>query len=74
MIIDSLPEVQGLSPEQKWKLAEELWDELIPEKISDRDDAIEELINQRMRHYKEHPETASSWEAVKSRLNALKHG
>ncbi len=74
MIIDSLPEVRDLSPEEKWRLAEELWDELIPDEMETRDDAIERLIEARKRHFQEHPETATSWESLKQRIASLRHG
>jgi putative addiction module component (TIGR02574 family) len=74
MIIDSLPEVKGLSPEEKWQLAEELWGELMPGEVEARDNAIELLVNERMEHYRAHPETATSWEELRQRINDLKHG
>ena len=73
MIIDSLPGVRDLSTEQKWQLAEELWGELIPDKDEGRDSAIERLIEGRMEHYRSHPETASSWESLKHRIEKLRH-
>jgi len=73
MIIDSLPQVRDLSPEEKWQLAEELWDELIPDVNEARDNAIEKLIESRMSHYRENPETASSWESLKERIESLRN-
>jgi putative addiction module component (TIGR02574 family) len=69
MIIDSLPEVKGLSPEEKWQLAEELWGELMPREIEARDHAIELLVNERMEHYHANPETAISWEGLRQKLD-----
>ena len=73
MIIDSLPQVRDLSPEEKWQLAEELWDELIPNVNESRDNAIEKLIESRINHYRRHPETASSWESLKERIESLRN-
>jgi len=73
MIIDSLPQVRDLSPEEKWQLAEELWDELIPNVNESRDNAIEKHIESRMNHYRRHPETASSWESLKERIESLRN-
>jgi putative addiction module component (TIGR02574 family) len=73
MILDTLPEVQSLSAQDKWLLAEELWDELIPDVNESRDAAIEKLIDARMEDYRQNPETATSWDAVKQRIKALRH-
>jgi len=74
MIIDSIPEVKDLSPQEKWQLAEELWDELMPDELGARDDAIERLIEARKSHFEQHPESATSWTELKQRLDALRHG
>ena len=74
MIIDSIPEVKSLSPEEKWQLAEELWDELIPGDLEARDQAIERLIDARKRHFAEHPESATTWADLKKRLEILGDG
>lgn len=73
MILDTLPEVQSLSARDKWQLAEELWDELIPDVNDARDSAIEKLIDARMEEYRQNPETATTWDAVKQRMKALRH-
>ena len=73
MILDTLPEVQSLSARDKWQLAEELWDELIPDVNDARDSAIEKLIDARMEDYRQNPETATTWDAVKQRMKALRH-
>ena len=73
MILDTLPEVQSLSARDKWQLAEELWDELIPDVNDARDSAIEMLIDARMEEYRQNPETATTWDAVKQRMKALRH-
>lgn len=68
MILETLPNVSSLSREEKWQLAGELWDELLPESTPAIDDAIEKLIQARMETYRQNPESASSWAAVKERL------
>jgi putative addiction module component (TIGR02574 family) len=71
-MIEQLPEVQKLTPKQKFQLASELWDE-----ISEQDDAAEpdpaivELLEQRHAEYKSGRQPSSSWEDVKRRLGKL---
>ena len=73
MILDQFPSVQNLSPNEKWQLAEELWDELIPSADAERDEAIVKLIESRMEDYRQNPESATTWDALKDRLKLLKH-
>lgn len=74
MIIEKLPAVRDLSPNEKWLLAQELWNELIPEPEVSRDDAIERLIDERIADYRRNPASAVSWAVVKEKLHALKNG
>jgi putative addiction module component (TIGR02574 family) len=73
MILDQLPNVQSLSASEKWQLAEELWNELIPNVDAERDDAIVKLIESRMEEYRKNPESATTWDALKNRLKLLRH-
>lgn len=73
MILEQFPGVRGLSTGDKWLLAEELWEELVPEADVERDEAIQKLIEARMEHYRRNPDTAVSWETVKQKIQALRH-
>ncbi len=73
MILERLPDVQQLSPSDKRRLAEELWDELLPRQpLTTNDDALEKLLDVRHHDYELRPDTASSWEEVRRRLNAAR--
>ncbi len=73
MILDTLPAVQNLSAQDKWRLAVELWDELIPDVEDRRDNAIQELIDRRMESYRQNPESATTWDALKQRMMMPRH-
>ena len=72
MILDRLPDVKKLSSDEKWKLAKELWDELIPPTDAKRDDAIMTLINERLVDFQADPSSATDWLRVKEKLAAIK--
>ena len=72
MIIEKFPEVRNLSADDKWLLAEELWEELVPEPDAERDEAIQKLIEARMEDYRRNPQSAVSWETVKQKMQALR--
>lgn len=73
MIADTIPELKRLSPEEKLMLVGELWDELAarPEAFPPRDDHIK-LLQERLEHYRRHPESATAWEDVKARILATR--
>ncbi len=72
MVIERLPEIQNLSDEEKWVLVDELWADLMGEPRPMPDPAIVEELRRRMAHYETHPETATTWEAVRDRLRGGK--
>ncbi len=72
MIIERLPEVQKLSTEEKWLLVDELWADLVDEAVPAADPEILAELEARMAHYRAHPETATTWEAIRDRLRAGK--
>lgn len=72
MVIERLPEIQKLSVEEKWVLVDELWAELLGEPALEVDPAILKELQRRTAHYEAHPETATTWEAVRDRLRAGK--
>lgn len=69
MIAETIPELQRLSLEEKLALVGELWDELAarPEFFPRRDDHVN-LLQERLEHYRRHPESAMAWEDVKARI------
>ncbi len=71
MIAEKIPELQKLSPEEKLMLVGELWDELAarPSAFPPREDHIK-LLQERLEHYRQHPEDTVAWEEVKARILA----
>jgi len=69
MIIEKIPDIQKLTPEEKAILADELWAEAgYSEDDFPLSDEHIKLLEERWKHYLEHPETASTWEEVKARI------
>ncbi len=72
MILETLPSVQKLSPSEQSQLVEELWERWLPRDDEPTNAAIVELLEVRMEHYRQHPETASTWDDVKQRIERLR--
>ncbi len=72
MILETLPAVQQLSPREQSQLLEELWERWLPRDDEETRTAVVELLEARMAHYRQHPETASTWEEVKQRIERLR--
>jgi putative addiction module component (TIGR02574 family) len=71
MITEKIPELKGLSPEEKLILVGELWDELAakPNAFPPREDHIK-LLRERLAHYRQNPEDTVAWEEVRARILA----
>ena len=69
MIKEKIPELQTLSPAEKFALAIELWDELAtnPDEIPVTDEQLQEL-DRRFEEYQRNPDNLASWEEVKARV------
>jgi putative addiction module component (TIGR02574 family) len=69
MILENFPEIQNLSPSEKLLLVSELWNDLEshPSEVPVSREIISEL-DQRMEHFRKHPEQFTTWEAVKTRI------
>jgi putative addiction module component (TIGR02574 family) len=69
MIKEKIPELQTLSPAEKFALAIELWDELAtnPDEIPITDEQLQEL-DRRFKEYQRNPDNVVSWEEVKARV------
>jgi putative addiction module component (TIGR02574 family) len=72
MILETLPAVQRLTPREQSQLVEELWDQWLPRDDDATRAAIVELIEARMAHYRQHPESAPTWDDVKQRIERLR--
>lgn len=69
MILETLPEVQALSEKEKSLLAQELMDELhAPCTTPEQDEAILEVLEQRMAAYERGEMKAISWSDLKAKL------
>lgn len=65
MILETIPEIQKLTNQEKLQLANELWEELENQADSVIDPAIIELLESRMAEYRRNPSSARSYEEVK---------
>jgi putative addiction module component (TIGR02574 family) len=72
MILEKLPAVQQLTPTEQSQLVEELWERWLPRDDEPTNAAIVELLQARMEHYRQHPESAVTWDEVKQRIERLR--
>ena len=69
MLIEKLPDVQALPPEQKWLLIDELWRELVRAvESAPPDAAVVGLLEKRFADYTADPSQAATAEKVFERL------
>ena len=68
MIVELLPEVQKLSPEDKLAVAAELFEEAADWSSEAPDAELLAVLNERLAEYRANPEAASSWSDVKARI------
>jgi len=71
VIAEKIPALQALSPDEKLILAGELWEELAanPKAFPKRADHLK-ILQERLDHYRQHPEDVMAWEGVKARILA----
>ncbi len=71
MIAETIPELKRLSLGQKLILVGELWEELAtqPGAFPLREDHVK-LLQERLEHFRQHPEDVVAWEDVKARILA----
>jgi putative addiction module component (TIGR02574 family) len=69
MILEQHPEIQRLSPSEKFVLVTELWDDLAahPADVPVSPEQIAEL-DRRMEAYRKDPTKVTTWEAIKERI------
>ena len=74
MIMENIPALKELSPREKLILATELTDEYqaIPEEDPEMRNAILELVSQRMEHFEDHPESATTLEEFRLKVQRAK--
>jgi putative addiction module component (TIGR02574 family) len=69
MILETMPSLRQLPPNEKRQLAEELWDKADAEEGEVTVDAtILSLLEQRLADHAANPQSGSTWEDVKSRV------
>lgn len=71
MIAEKIPQLSSLSVEEKLILVGELWDELAahPGALPPRQDHVQ-VLEERLAHFREHPEDVAAWEEVRKRILA----
>lgn len=69
MIAERIPQLKGLSTEEKLILVRELWEELSAhaDAFPPRDDHIK-LLQERLDHFRQHPTDVVAWEELKARI------
>jgi putative addiction module component (TIGR02574 family) len=73
MILDRLPAVRALAPEEQWQLLDELWKELARAAESAAPDAATiALLERREAEYEADREAVQPWAEVQARLSAHK--
>lgn len=68
MIAETIPELSFLSSDDKIILAAELWSQATQSGAEAPDPEIVAALQERLAYFHEHPESGSSWEEVRSRL------
>ncbi|MEZ5329297.1 MAG: addiction module protein [Verrucomicrobiales bacterium] len=71
MILESLPEVQKLSPEEKRQLADELLDEIEDGNHGELKPDVVALLNERLEDYGKDPSSARPWSDVRKAIGLL---
>ncbi len=72
MILETIPAVMQLNSQQRSQLVEELWEDWLPRHDEESHSATVALLEARMAHYRQHPETASTWDEVKQRIERIR--
>jgi hypothetical protein len=73
MLLERLPEVQSLSAEDKWRLIDELWSDLVREvESAEPDDKVIELLKQRFSDYLNGPSQAQPLDTSLAHLEERK--
>ena len=69
VIAEKIPALKALSTEEKLILVGELWNEIAeePDAFPPREDHVR-LLQERLEHYRKHPEDVVAWEEVKARI------
>ena len=69
MLIERMPEVQHLSPEEKLRLAAELWGEIEGKQSEIAiDESVYALLEKRFADHDENPGSAATWQEFKQRI------
>ncbi len=69
MLIERMPEVQQLSPEEKLRLAAELWGEIEGKQGEiGVDESLYALLEKRFADHREDPTSATTWQEFKQRI------
>lgn len=68
MVLESIPALAQLTPDERLILAAELWRENAVGETEEPDPAIVSLLQERMAQYEASPESVSTWDEVKARL------
>lgn len=62
------PELESLAPQEKITLAAQLWEEATQTMDEEPDPELLNVLEERLEHYRQNPETGLTWEEVKKRV------
>ncbi len=72
MILETIPEIQKLTTEEKLILSDELWRAVVGESSYETDPVVAEKLNERFREYEADPAKAISADEMKRRFKRTK--
>ncbi len=71
-ILEKTPAIRELSDDDKRQLIDELWTEMDGSPEESVSPEIIKLLDSRMEEYRRNPESASTWDEAKQRLQSLR--
>jgi putative addiction module component (TIGR02574 family) len=71
MILETIPELQRLTPRERLILAAELMGDFQDQPADEFDEAVAQLAAARMKYYEEHPESGKSWDDLRRSIGKV---
>ncbi|MEM9280472.1 MAG: addiction module protein [Verrucomicrobiota bacterium] len=66
MILENMPEIRELSPEEQLQLASEIWEKNVDRLVSDEAEAVfEDLLKSRLDEYRDNPDAVVNLEDLR---------
>ena len=74
MILESIPQIRNLTPEEKLALSDELWQDVVGESYLETDPDLVSKLQERLSEYQKDPKQAVSSDEMKARFKRNKNG